>query len=110
MYPLSAGVCAWLNQAPLDEIDELDSGYAVQLLSIRKIKQTTRTAQTQDRYHVVISDGVHWVRAVLSTHLNDLVCLGDVAKFTVVVIDTVTCTILRDIRSGSPFSNLMMEC
>ncbi|KAI9462214.1 hypothetical protein HD554DRAFT_2289372 [Boletus coccyginus] len=98
MSQLSAGVCARLNDASPEEIDELGSGYTVQLLSIKKVNQTTSTAPAIDRYRIILSDGVHFVQAMLATQLNELVSRGDIVKNSIVVIDKLTCNFVQDKR------------
>lgn len=107
---LSAGICARLNEASPAEIDELGSGYTVQLLSIKKVmNQTTSTvAAPIDRYRIILSDGVHFVQAMLATQLNELVSRGDITKNTIVVINKLTCNFVQDKRSGLSHSTLMI--
>ena len=101
---LSAGICARLSEASPEEIEELGSGYAVQLLSIKKVNQTTSAVSTVDRYRIILSDGVHFVQAMLATQLNDLVSRGEIVKNSIVVVDKLTCNFVQDKRSGLPFS------
>lgn len=104
---LSAGVCARLSEASPTEIDELGTGYTVQLLSIKKVAQSTTTAAI-DRYRIILSDGVHFVQAMLATQLNELVSRGDIVKNSIVVIDKLTCNFVQDKRSGLPYPTLMI--
>ncbi|KAG9315620.1 hypothetical protein JVU11DRAFT_3262 [Chiua virens] len=94
---LSAGICTRLNDASPDEIDSLGSGFTVQLLSIKKVSQQTSTANI-DRYRIIISDGVHFVQAMLATQLNDLVASGRIIKNSIIVIDKLTCNFVQDKR------------
>ncbi|KAF8558347.1 replication factor-A protein 1 [Imleria badia] len=98
MTQLSAGICTRLNEASPDEIDALGSGYTVQLLSIKKVNQTTSAVASIDRYRIIISDGVHFVQAMLATQLNDLVGRGDIVKNSIVVVDKLTCNFVQDKR------------
>ncbi|KAG6372888.1 hypothetical protein JVT61DRAFT_7323 [Boletus reticuloceps] len=93
---LSAGVCARLSEAAPDEVDGLGAGYTVQLLSIKKVNQTTSAAPAIDRYRIIFSDGVHFVQAMLATQLNDLVSRGEIIKNSIVVIDKLTCNFVQD--------------
>ncbi|KAH0832173.1 hypothetical protein J3R83DRAFT_13086 [Lanmaoa asiatica] len=95
---LSAGICARLSEASPIEIDELGSGYAVQLLSIKKVNQATSAVSAIDRYRIILSDGVHFVQAMLATQLNELVSRGDIVKNTIVVVDKLTCNFVQDKR------------
>lgn len=114
MTQLSAGICARLSEASPDEIDELGSGYTVQLLSIKKVNQTTSAVASIDRYRIIISDGVHFVQAMLATQLNDLVARGDIVKNSIVVVDKLTCNFVQDKRSAfsSPsddYANIFLD-
>ncbi|KAF9227715.1 replication factor-A protein 1 [Gyrodon lividus] len=95
---LSAGICTTLNEASPKEIDELSSGYTVQLLSIKKVSATTVTAPPTDRFRIILSDGIHFVQAMLATQLNELVSNGEIIKNTIVVIDKLTCNFVQDKR------------
>lgn len=108
MSQLSAGICARLSEASPTEIDELGTGYTVQLLSIKKVAQATTTVATIDRYRIILSDGVHFVQAMLATQLNEFVSRGDIVKNSIVVIDKLTCNFVQDKRSGFPYSTLMI--
>ncbi|KAG2349455.1 replication factor-A protein 1 [Suillus weaverae] len=98
MSQLSSGICRRLNEAPQEEIDQLASGHTVQLLSIKKVAPTSSSTTATDRFRIIISDGVHFVQAMLATQLNDLVANGDINKNTVVVIDKLACNFVQDKR------------
>lgn len=98
MSQLSAGICRRLNEAPQEEIDQLASGHTVQLLSIKKVAPTNNSTTATDRFRIIISDGVHFVQAMLATQLNDLVANGDINKNTVVIIDKLACNFVQDKR------------
>ncbi|KAG1761684.1 hypothetical protein EDD22DRAFT_980084 [Suillus occidentalis] len=98
MSQLSSGICRRLNEAPQEEIDQLASGHTVQLLSIKKVAPTPNSTTATDRFRIIISDGVHFVQAMLATQLNDLVANGDINKNTVVIIDKLACNFVQDKR------------
>ncbi|KAG0697017.1 hypothetical protein DFH29DRAFT_812337 [Suillus ampliporus] len=98
MSQLSSGICRRLNEAPQEEIDQLASGHTVQLLSIKKVAPTSNSTTATDRYRIIISDGVHFVQAMLATQLNDLVTTGEINKNTVVIIDKLACNFVQDKR------------
>ena len=98
MSQLSSGICSRLNEASPVEIEQLGSGYTVQLLSIKKVNATTTAAPTIDRYRIIISDGVHFVQAMLATQLNDLVTNGEITRNAVVIVDKLTCNFVQDKR------------
>lgn len=98
MVQLTSGICSRLNEASPSEIDELGSGYTVQLLSIKKVTANSTAAAPIDRYRIIISDGVHFVQAMLATQLNDLVANSEITKNSVVIIDKLTCNFVGDKR------------
>ncbi|KAL4067797.1 hypothetical protein V8B97DRAFT_1940400 [Scleroderma yunnanense] len=98
MVQLTSGICSRLNEASPSEIEELGAGYTVQLLSIKKVTANSTTAAAIDRYRIIISDGVHFVQAMLATQLNNLVTNEEITKNSVVVIDKLTCNFVGEKR------------
>ncbi|KAH7923565.1 replication factor-a protein [Leucogyrophana mollusca] len=99
MSQLSSGICLRLSEASPSDIENIGTGHTVQLLSIKKVTPTTNTAAPAvDRYRIIISDGVHFVQAMLATQLNDLVANNEIGKNTVVIIDKLTCNFVQDKR------------
>ena len=98
MSQLSSGICRRLNEAPEEEIEHLASGHTVQLLSVKKVSPTQNASTPTDRYRIIISDGIHFVQAMLATQLNDLVTTGQISKYTVIVIDRLACNFVQDKR------------
>ena len=108
---LSAGICARLSEASPTEIEELGSGYTVQLLSIKKVTNPPNSTATIDRYRIILSDGVHFVQAMLATQLNELVSNGDIVKNSIVVIDKLTCNFVHEKRfEHCPFDGRSFSC
>ncbi|GAA5987161.1 hypothetical protein JCM11641_002150 [Rhodosporidiobolus odoratus] len=67
----------------------------LQVLSVKKVNQT---GQGHDRYRLILSDGDHFVQAMLTTSLNDLV-LGDtpeVQKFSIVKLPTYAVNVVQN--------------
>ncbi|KAI6003927.1 hypothetical protein EDD15DRAFT_2457238 [Pisolithus albus] len=62
-----------LSEATPAEIDEIGGGYTVQLVSIKKVTAVSAATSAIDRYRIIMSDGVHFIQAMLATQLNDLV-------------------------------------
>lgn len=98
MSQLSSGICRRLNEAPEEEIEHLASGHTVQLLSVKKVAPLANSATPTDRYRIIISDGVHFVQAMLATQLNDLVTTGEINKNSVVIIDKLACNFVQEKR------------
>ncbi|KAI6028571.1 hypothetical protein F5J12DRAFT_806286 [Pisolithus orientalis] len=98
MVQLTSGICSRLSEATPAEIDEIGGGYTVQLVSIKKVAATSAAAPAIDRYRIIMSDGVHFIQAMLATQLNELVANEEIVKNTVVIIDRLTCNVLGDKR------------
>ncbi|BGP13947.1 hypothetical protein JCM10213_005531 [Rhodosporidiobolus nylandii] len=67
----------------------------LQVLSVKKVNQS---GQGQDRYRLILSDGEHFVQAMLTTTLNDLV-LGDdpvIQKFSIVKLPTYAVNVVQN--------------
>jgi hypothetical protein len=45
----------------------------------------------QERYRLIVSDGVHWASAMLATQKNDLIRSGQLKEFTVFKLDEFIC-------------------
>jgi replication factor A1 len=65
---LSGGFCAQANVA--NSSDDIAYQPVLQVLSIKKIQGGTGLP---DRHRVIVSDGVQFMQAMLSTTINDLV-------------------------------------
>ncbi|KAH7911406.1 hypothetical protein BJ138DRAFT_1179561, partial [Hygrophoropsis aurantiaca] len=100
MTQLSSGICRHLSEASPAEIENIGTGHTVQLLSIKKVTPTTTTgnAPSTDRYRIIISDGEHFVQAMLATQLNELVANNEIEKNTIVIIDKLTCNFVQEKR------------
>lgn len=78
-----------LSVAPGD--NELwETGHVLQLLSLKKIG-AAREGAAPDRFRLVVSDGVHYTQAMLATQLTGMVDEGEIAKYSVVKVEKLTC-------------------
>lgn len=81
MAQLSAGVCLLLrNIATPDHPFLASRGHRVQILSIRQLVPA-------DRYRIVLSDGLHYMQALLHTRLNGLVANQQLRKYAIVMLE-----------------------
>ncbi|KAF8582281.1 replication factor-a protein [Ramaria rubella] len=96
-YHLSAGACAQITQAPLEDADSWNLHPTVQFLSIKKLPNT-KTEASPDRYRLIISDGVHFVQAMLATQLNEMVEKDTIKKHSVVVLEKYTSNVVQNKR------------
>jgi len=83
MVQLSVGCCSHLLYATPEDGLSFDQEHIVQFLSIKKVNNPSGP----DRYRIVISDGIHFIQAMLGTQLNSLVNDNSIGKNTVAVIE-----------------------
>lgn len=95
-YHLSTGACAQITRASLDDAEAWDMQPTVQFLSIKKLNN--QSAMNPDRYRLIVSDGVHFVQAMLATQLNELVENETIKKHTVAVLEKYSSNIVQNKR------------
>lgn len=99
MSQLSAGICLKLQNAESGDEDLFTAGHTVQFLSIKQVTPTTTgSSAAMDRYRIIISDGEHFLQAMLATQLNSLVHDDSIGKNTVAVIEKLTCNFVQNKR------------
>ena len=106
---LTDGICQRLNAGDKDDESLWNSMPTLQFLSIKKVVASGATnpsnnqgASTADRYRIIISDGQHFLQAMLATQLNYLVEEDRIGKNTIAVIETMSCQHILDKRSVCP--------
>ena len=100
-YHLSTGACAKITQALSSDVEAWNLAPTVQFLSIKKLPGS---GGNLDRYRLIISDGAHFVQAMLATQLNDAVEKGTIKKHSVVVLEKYTTNVIQNKRYGFPLS------
>jgi replication factor A1 len=99
---LTEGICQKLNSADKDDQSIWSLKPTLQFLSIKKVvpqnNPTSTGNSTADRYRIIISDGQHFVQAMLATQLNYLVEEDRVGKNTIVLIENMSCQHILDKR------------
>jgi replication factor A1 len=99
MSQLSGGICLRLYNSQTGDDDLFNAGHTVQFLSIKQVTPTTSFSNTAlDRYRIIISDGEHFLQAMLATQLNPLVHDNSIGKNTVAIIDKLTCNFMQGKR------------
>ncbi|KAJ7112422.1 hypothetical protein C8R43DRAFT_1099590 [Mycena crocata] len=96
MIQLTAGSCEGLQNAAPGDASRFDATHTLQLLSVRSVN--SNTTSTVDRYRIIISDGVHFIQAMLATQLNHLVTDNEIRKNTIVNVTKMTCNFVQDKR------------
>ncbi|KAJ3768541.1 hypothetical protein FB446DRAFT_815786 [Lentinula raphanica] len=92
-FQLDTGICERINSASFNEDELLGRSPTLQVLSLRKFGK-----QSSDRYRIVVSDGAHFIQAVLATHLNDMVVKEHLKKYSVVSVERLSCSYVHDRR------------
>jgi len=99
---LSEGICQRLNSGDKDDEALWNSKPTLQFLSIKKVPSSSTPGAVNntaaDRYRIIISDGLHFLQAMLATQLNHLVEDERVAKNTIAVIENMSCQLIQDKR------------
>jgi replication factor A1 len=105
---LTEGICQRLNSADKDDQSLWSSKPTLQFLSIKKVVPQNNPAGSSgntnvptDRYRIIVSDGLHFLQAMLAIQLNHLVEEERVAKNTIVLIENMSCQQILDKRSVS---------
>lgn len=93
---LTAGIVVRLNntdnEAATDEL--YNSQPTLQLLSFKKVPPSGGS----DRYRVIVSDGEHFLQAMLATQLNNLVEEDIIQKGAIGVVEKFTCNLVQGKR------------
>jgi replication factor A1 len=96
---LTAGSCTRLQFSEPDDASVFESPHTIQFLSIKKVSAANpNTAGSMDRYRIIISDGVHFIQAMLATQLNEMVQKNEIGKHTVAIVDKATCNYVQSKR------------
>ncbi|KII85927.1 hypothetical protein PLICRDRAFT_301619 [Plicaturopsis crispa FD-325 SS-3] len=92
-YPLSDGVCLRYHRANPDDNALLHTTHALQVLEVTKDPPRMNDVDnySDDQYRVVLSDGSHFVPAVLNHSLNYLVHHNVLGRNTVIALDHLFC-------------------
>ncbi|KAF8275181.1 hypothetical protein EI94DRAFT_1712527 [Lactarius quietus] len=104
-HQLTDGICQRLNSGDKDDESLWNSTPTLQFLSIKKVVASGATsssnnqgASTNDRYRIIISDGQHFLQAMLATQLNYLVEEDRIGKNTIAIIESMSCQHILDKR------------
>ena len=113
-HQLTDGICQRLNSGDKDDESLWNSMPTLQFLSIKKVvasgapnTSNNQGTSTNDRYRIIISDGQHFLQAMLATQLNYLVEEDRIGKHTIAIIETMSCQHILDKRSVHPLLSLL---
>ena len=96
-HQLSSGSIKLLQTASPDDVSVFETQHTLQFLSIKRVGNTPG-ATSADRYRIIMSDGIHYMQAMLATQLNTLVQDNTIGKNTIAVIDNLTCNYVQEKR------------
>ncbi|KAF6764012.1 hypothetical protein DFP72DRAFT_873992 [Ephemerocybe angulata] len=83
-FQLSTGSCEKLQTAPQNDTSVYEAPHTLQFLSVKKVHGATASGTPNqpppDRYRIILSDGVHFIQAMLATQLNHLILDGQLQR------------------------------
>ncbi|KAJ3752916.1 hypothetical protein EV360DRAFT_88276 [Lentinula raphanica] len=98
-FQLDTGICQRINSATPNEDELFGHSHTLQVLSLKKVgKQQENTNLPSDRYRIVLSDGAHFLQAMLATQLNDMVVEEHLKRYTVVCVERLSCNYVQEKR------------
>lgn len=106
---LSGGICQRLHTGDSNDESIWSTKPTLQFLSIKKVVPGANPGPnnpnaTTDRYRIIISDGRHFLQAMLATQLNYLVEEDRIGKNTIALIENMSCQTITEKRSVSLLS------
>jgi replication factor A1 len=93
-FQLTAGSCELLQNATPEDVDVFNTQHVMQFLSIKQVGQQP-AGSTPDRYRIIMSDGIHYMQAMLATQLNAMVQENTIGKYTVAILEKLTCNYVQ---------------
>ncbi|PPQ93249.1 hypothetical protein CVT25_015247 [Psilocybe cyanescens] len=97
---LSDGSVKLFQNSLPEDVGVFDREYTLQFLSIKKVGNNANApiSAPPERYRIIISDGQHYMQAMLATQLNELVQENLITKNTIAVIEKLTCNYVQEKR------------
>ena len=93
-HELETGIAERLHKAESDDEQLFTTPHTLQVLSVKPVGVHGQ----QDRHRVILSDGRHFVQAMLATQLNNLVADNSITKNTVIVTEKISCNYVQNKR------------
>ncbi|KAI0053916.1 replication factor-a protein [Auriscalpium vulgare] len=100
-HQLSEGICLRLASGERPDDDLWTSTPTLQFLSVKKVASggiSSTGSPNPDRYRLILSDGTHFLQAMLATQLNHLVEENLIGKNTIATIERMSCNVVQEKR------------
>lgn len=91
-FELTLNGCTELQATITDEDESIGGDNVIQFLSVKKV------GGGADRYRLIISDGIHFIQAMLATQCNYMVDNESITRFTVAAIERASCNLVQNKR------------
>lgn len=96
---LTKGTCQRFKNSQPNDPDIFNTEYTVQFLSLKKVGTTGGDGRTgYDRYRIIMSDGTHYMQAMLASQLNSMVQENQITKGSIVALEKLTCNYVQEKR------------
>lgn len=93
MYQLTTGSCARIYASAQDD-PVLGEDHVLQILSIKPVNPAA--PGSTPRYRIIVSDGLHYVQAMLATQLNQCVQEQQIKKHSVIQVSKMSCNTVQN--------------
>ena len=94
MYELTSGSCVRFHNATSQYDPAFDDNHVLQILAIKPISLSDPNAEP--RFRIILSDGVHYVQAMLGIQLNKYVLDQQIQKYSVIQASKMTCAFFQN--------------
>jgi replication factor A1 len=91
-FELTPNGCAELQANITADEETVGGEQVIQFLSVKKV------TGGNDRYRLIISDGIHFIQAMLATQCNGMVEEGTITRFTVALVERASCNLVQGKR------------
>ncbi|PFH54257.1 hypothetical protein AMATHDRAFT_72762 [Amanita thiersii Skay4041] len=92
-HQLSVGSCLRLHSAAADDV-LLNAPHILQVLSTKKVNPSA--TGPVDRFRIILSDGTHFIQAMLATQLNSMIQDESIRRYTIVCVEKMTSNYVQE--------------
>jgi replication factor A1 len=94
MYQLTSGSCVRIHNATSQDDPVFNDNHVLQILSIKPISPPAPNAVP--RFRIILSDGLHYVQAMLATQLNQYVQDQQIQKHSIIQVSKMSCNTVQN--------------